>query len=149
MQIILTSKIRHLGDLGDQVNVANGYARNYLIPQQKAVAATPENLKHFEAKRKELEKHAQTTLAQAQQLAAKINDITLVIPAMASEEGKLYGSIGTYEIRAALKEKGLEISKREINLPNGAFHAVGEYTIDLYLHSDVIAVLKLQIISEK
>ncbi len=149
MQIILTEKIRHLGNLGDKVDVRSGYARNYLIPQKKAVMATTANLAHFEEKRAELEKKAQTSLAHAQQRAAKINDTLLVISVMASEEGKLYGSVGTHEIAEALEAKGLEICKREINMPNGAFHATGEYKVDIYLHSDVIAELQLQIVSSK
>ncbi|MCX7114552.1 MAG: 50S ribosomal protein L9 [Gammaproteobacteria bacterium] len=149
MQIILTEKIRHLGNLGDKVDVRSGYARNFLIPQKKAVMATKNNLQHFEERRADLEKKAQTTLSQAQQRAAKINDTTLVISVMASEEGKLYGSVGTHEIAEALQAKDIEICKREINMPNGAFHATGEYTVDIYLHSDVIAVLKLQITSSK
>jgi large subunit ribosomal protein L9 len=149
MQIILTEKIRHLGNLGDKVEVKSGYARNFLLPQKKAVMATQDNLKRFEDKRAELEKKAETSLAQAQQRAAKINDLTLVIPVMASEEGKLYGSVSTHEIKEALTAKGVEVSKREITLPNGAFHATGEYTVDIYLHSDVMATLQIQIVPGK
>lgn len=149
MQVILTEKIRHLGNLGDKVEVKGGYARNYLIPQNKAVRATTENLKAFEAKRADLEKKAQQLLSQAEQRAAKINDLTLEIAAMASEEGKLYGSIGTSEIKDALKAKGLDIMKKEIILPNGAFHATGEYEVDINLHSDVVAKLQIQIVASK
>lgn len=149
MQVILTEKIRHLGNLGDKVNVKNGFARNYLIPQKKAVVATAYNLEQFEKERAELEKKAQANLAQAQQRAAKINDTLLTISAMASEEGKLYGSIGIHEIKEALIAKGIEISKREITLPNGAFHATGEYTVDILLHSDVVAQLQIQVVASK
>lgn len=147
MQVILTEKIRHLGNLGDKVKVKNGFARNYLIPQKKAVVATAENLERFEADRAKLEKKAQTDLAAAEQRAAKLNDITLVISAMASDEGKLYGSVGTHEIKEALDAKKIEVSKREITLPEGPFHATGEYIVDILLHSDVVAALKIQIVS--
>lgn len=149
MHVILTEKIRHLGNLGDKVEVKGGYARNFLIPQKKAVMATNKNLESFEAKRADLEKKAQTSLAQAQQRAAVINDTLLVIKAQASEEGKLYGSVSTHEIKEALNAKGIEISKREISMPNGSFHATGEYTVDIYLHSDVVAALQVQITGEK
>lgn len=149
MQIILTEKIRHIGNLGDKVKVKKGYARNYLIPQQKAIIATKENLERFEADRAELEKKAQTSLAQAQQRAAKIQDTLLVIKAMASEEGKLYGSVGMHEIKEALAQKKIDINKREILLPYGAFHATGDYTIDISLHSDVIVPLQIQIVADK
>lgn len=149
MQIILTENIRRLGHLGDKIEVKNGYARNYLIPQQKAVIATAENLVRFEEKRAELEKKAKQELAHAQQRAEKIQDLTLIITAMASDEGKLYGSIGTHEIKEALQKKKIEISKREISLPNGPFHDIGEYVIDILLHSDVTATLKIQVLSEK
>ena len=149
MQVILTEKIRHLGNLGDKVEVKPGFARNFLIPKKKAVVATNSNLRNFEERRAELEKKAQVALSQAQQRAAKISDTTLVISAMASDEGKLYGSVGTHEIRNALLEKGIEIDKKEIVLSNGTFHATGEYQIEIYLHSDVVAALQIQIIQEK
>lgn len=147
MQVILTEKIRHLGNLGDKVEVKPGFARNYLIPQRKAVSATQANLRAFEERRAELEKKAQTTLNQAQQRAAVINDVLLTIRVMASDEGKLYGSVGTHEIKQALAEKGIEVDKKEIMLPNGPFYATGEYKVEVYLHSDVIAILQIQIVS--
>src|SRR3990167_5352287 len=149
MQVILNEKIRHLGNLGDKVEVKGGYARNYLIPQNKAMRATSANLQAFEARRAELEKKAQQLLSQADQRAAKLNDIVLEIAAMASDEGKLYGSIGTGEIKDALKAKGLEVMKKEIALPNGAFHAIGEYQVDITLHSDVVAKLQVAIVQSK
>lgn len=149
MQVILTEKIRHLGNLGDKIEVKSGYARNYLIPQNKAVRATAVNLKAFETKRTELEKRAQQLLSQAEQRAAKMNDIVLEIAALASDEGKLYGSVGTAEIKEALKNKGLEVMKKEIMLSTGAFHSVGEYQVDINLHSDVVAKLQIQIVQRK
>ncbi|RUR17764.1 50S ribosomal protein L9 [Legionella sp. km535] len=149
MEVILLEKVRNLGNLGDKVNVKSGYGRNYLIPQNKAVFATEKSIELFEKRRAELEKKAQQALAQAEQRASKINDITLVISAMASDEGKLYGSVGVNEIKDALVEKAIEISKREIVMPEGPLHSIGNYTVEVHVHSDVIANLQLEIIPAK
>ncbi|KTD09287.1 50S ribosomal protein L9 [Legionella jamestowniensis] len=149
MEVILLEKIRNLGNLGDKVNVRAGYGRNYLIPQNKAVFATGENIERFEQRRAELEKKAQQSLASAEQRAAKLNDITVVISAMASDEGKLYGSVGPNEIKDALKGKSIEVSKREIVMPEGPIHSIGDYTVEIHVHSDVIANLQVQIVSAK
>lgn len=149
MEVILLEKVRNLGNLGDKVNVKSGYGRNYLIPQNKAVFATEKSIELFEKRRAELEKKAQQALAMAEQRASKINDITLVISAMASDEGKLYGSVGVNEIKDALVEKAIEISKREIVMPEGPLHSIGNYTVEVHVHSDVIANLQLEIIPAK
>jgi large subunit ribosomal protein L9 len=149
MQVILLEKVRNLGNLGDKVDVRSGYGRNYLIPQNKAVFATEKNIELFEQRRAELEKKAQQGLAQAEQRAAKINDMTVVIAAMASDEGKLYGSVGPNEIKEAVLAKSFEISKREIVMPEGPIHSVGDYVVEIHVHSDVIANLQVQIVSSK
>lgn len=149
MQVILMEKVRNLGSLGDKVNVKDGYGRNYLIPQNKAVFATEKNIEQFEKRRAELEKKAQQTLASAEQRAAKLNDTTIVIEAQASDEGKLYGSVGANEIKEALTAKSIEVSKREIVMPEGVLHSVGDYTVEIHVHSDVIANLQIQIVSAK
>lgn len=149
MQVILLENIRKLGRLGDKVNVKPGFGRNYLIPQKKAAFATEKNLKQFEERRAEFEKNAQLALAAAQQRAVKLNDITLTITAMASEEGKLYGSVGIHEIRDALKDRDIEIGKNEILMPNGSIHSVGQYDIEIQLHSEVQAMLKVDVVSGK
>lgn len=148
MQVILLENIRNLGQLGDTVDVKAGYGRNYLIPEHKAVFATKANKAEFEQKRADLEKKAQQVLAQAEQRASKLNDITLIVEAEATDEGKLYGSIGVMEIKDALGRRDIEVSKREISLPDGPIHATGEYVIDVLLHSEVIASLKLEIRSK-
>lgn len=147
MEVILLEKIRNLGDLGDTVNVKAGYGRNYLIPKGKAVFATPDNVAVFEEKRADLEKKAQQLLAQAEQRAAKINDTKLELTVQASEEGKLYGSIGPVEIEHELIEKGLEIQKREIVMPEGPIHYVGDYAVEIHLHTDVVANLEVSVLS--
>lgn len=149
MEVILLEKVRNLGNLGDKVNVKSGYGRNFLIPQNKAVFATENSIALFEQRRAELEKKAQQSLASAEQRAAKLNDITLVISAMASDEGKLYGSVGVNEIKDALAEKSFEVSKREIVMPEGPLHSIGNYVVEIHVHSDVIAQLQIEIVASK
>ncbi|MCC5792868.1 MAG: 50S ribosomal protein L9 [Legionellaceae bacterium] len=145
MEVILLEKIRNLGDLGDKVKVKSGYGRNYLIPQNKAVFATAKNTELFEARRADLEKKAKQLVAQAEQRASKLNDITIEISAQASDEGKLYGSVGPNEIHKALMDRSVEVSKREIVMPEGAIHHVGEHVVEIHLHTDVIANLQVSI----
>lgn len=147
MEVILLEKVRNLGGLGDKVQVKSGYGRNFLIPQNKAVFATPKSIEMFEQRRAELEKKAQQSLATAEQRAAKLNDTTLVIKAMASDEGKLYGSVGVNEIKDALVERSIEISKREIVMPEGPLHSVGNFIVEVHVHSDVIANLQIEIVA--
>ncbi len=147
MEVILLEKMRNLGDLGDRVQVKPGFGRNFLIPQQKAVFATEKNVAAFETQRAELEKKAKENLAKAEKRAEAINVASISITAIARDEGRLYGSIGVSEIKAAIDEKGLEISKREIVLPEGPFHEVGEFHVEIHLHSDVIANLKVEIVA--
>ncbi|MFJ1267452.1 50S ribosomal protein L9 [Legionella lytica] len=145
MEVILLEKVRNLGNLGDKVHVKSGYGRNYLIPQNKAVFATPTNIEMFEQRRSELEKKAQQSLSAAEQRAAKLNDVTLAVNAMASDEGKLYGSVGVNEIKDALVAKGIEVSKREIVMPEGPLHSIGSFVVEVHVHSDVIANLQVEI----
>lgn len=149
MEVILLEKVRNLGNLGDKVNVKAGYGRNFLIPQNKAVFATPKNIELFEQRRSELEKKAQQSLSTAEQRAAKLNDTNLVISAMASDEGKLYGSVGVNEIKDALIGKSIEISKREIVMPEGPLHSIGNFVVEIHVHSDVIAHLNVEIVPTK
>lgn len=149
MEVILLEKVRNLGNLGDKVNVKSGYGRNFLIPQNKAVFATAKSIEQFEQRRADLEKKAQQSLSAAEQRAAKLNDTTLVISAMASDEGKLYGSVGVNEIKEALIAKSIEISKREIVMPEGPLHSIGNFVVEVHVHSDVIAHLQLEIVPAK
>ncbi|MDP1604649.1 MAG: 50S ribosomal protein L9 [Legionella sp.] len=149
MEVILLEKVKNLGNLGDKVNVKAGFGRNFLIPQNKAVFATEKNIENFEQRRAELEKKEQQSFAGAEQRAAKFNDTTLVIAALASDEGKLYGSVGAGEIKDALNAKSIEISKREIVMVDGPIHSIGDYVVEIHLHSDVIANLQVQVVSSK
>jgi large subunit ribosomal protein L9 len=139
MQVILLEKVANLGDLGDQVKVRAGYGRNYLIPQKKAVAATKVNIEMFEARRAELEKAAAETLAAAQARAEQIQAIgTVILARNAGEEGKLFGSVGPADIADALTEAGVAVEKREVILPEGPIHSLGEYVVHVRTHTDVM-----------
>lgn len=148
MQVILLEKIHKLGGLGEQVNVKPGFGRNYLIPQGKAVAATKANVAAFEARRADLEAKAAAALAAAQERAAKIAELTVVISGKAGDEGKLFGSIGTRDIAEAISAKGVAVEKHEVRLPEGALRNVGEYDIALSLHSEVDTTVKLHVVAE-
>lgn len=143
MEVILLEKVDNLGDLGDKVKVKAGYARNYLIPQGKAKYATAENIAEFEARRAELERAAAEALAAAKARAAQFEALEVVITAMAGNEGKLFGSIGTQDIADAVTAAGVPLERREVRLPEGPLRQIGEYQIELHLHSDVDATVKV------
>ena len=149
MEIILLDKIANLGGLGDQVTVKSGYARNFLFPQGKAVPATKENVEKFEQRRAELEAKIAEALATAEAKAEQINALEEVtIAAPAGDEGKLFGSVGTRDIAEAVTAAGVEVSKAEVKLPTGTLRETGEFDIDIQVHGDVTAAIKLVIIAE-
>ena len=148
MEVILLEKIAKLGNLGDKLNVKGGYARNYLLPQGKATAATAANVEAFEARRAELEKQAAEKKAEADARAAKLADLTVTIAANSGDEGKLFGSIGTRDIAEAVSAAGVELDKSEVRLPNGALRSVGEYDVEVHLHTDVEATVKVVVVAE-
>lgn len=148
MNVILLEKVHNLGDLGETVNVKAGYSRNFLIPQGKAVAATADNVAKFEARRAELEAVATDKLAAAEARKAKLDGMQLSIAHKAGEEGKLFGSVGTADIAEAINAAGVEITKSEVRLPEGSLRNIGEYDIDVELHSDVVVTVKLSIVAE-
>lgn len=148
MNIILLERISNLGHLGEEVAVKNGYARNYLIPTGKAVRANAENRKEFEGRREELERAANAKLTDANDRAAKLADRSVVIVARASEEGKLYGSVGTAEIARALSDSILPVAKAEVRMPEGAIRAIGEYEVDIHLYADVTQQVQVQVVAE-
>jgi len=149
MKVILLEKIHNLGKLGDTVNVKPGFGRNFLIPQGKAVPATEENISKFEARRAELEKAAAEKLVLAQKRAEKLKDVVIELIRKTVDETKLFGSIGVKEIVDELIAKGLEVEKREINLPTGPIREIGEYNIEVLLHPDVISTIKVKVEQEK
>jgi len=148
MEVILLEKIENLGGLGDRVNVKPGYGRNYLIPKGKAAPATAENIAEFEARRAELEKQAGEALAAAEARREQLADRTITIKSRVGEEGKLFGSIGTADIAHAIGEAGVEVERHEIRLPTGAYRQVGEYDVEIHLHTDINTVIKLLIEAE-
>lgn len=149
MQVILLDKIGNLGSLGDTVNVKSGYARNFLIPQGKAVMATKANVAMFESRRAELEAKVAEQLAAAQTRADQVNALeAVVIASKASDEGKLFGSIGTRDIADAITAAGVKVSKSEVRLPEGALRNVGAYEVSVQLHSEVFATAKVQVVAE-
>lgn len=149
MEVILLEKIDNLGGLGDKVRVRPGYARNYLLPQGKAKFATPENIAEFEARRAELERAAAEALAAAQTRRESLAGMVIEMKAKAGSEGKLFGSIGPGDIADAVTARGVEVEKREVRMPEGPLRQVGEYEIELHLHADVNAEIRIIVIGEE
>jgi len=148
MNVILLEKVQNLGELGDQVSVKAGYGRNFLIPQGKAITATEANVAQLETRRAELEKAAAEKLAIAETRKTALDALELTIAHQAGEEGKLFGSIGTIEITKAITDAGSEVTKAEVRLPEGALRHVGDFEINIELHSDVVATVKLSVVAE-
>ena len=148
MQVILMEKLANLGDLGDVVKVKDGYARNFLIPQGKAKRATEENLKVFEARRAELEKAQAAALEQAKGRGAKLDGLMLKITQKAGVDGKLFGSVTNYDIVDALKAQGNEVERAQVRMPAGPLKQVGEFPIQIALHTDVVVTITVSVIGE-
>jgi len=148
MEVILLEKVGKLGGLGNKVTVKSGFARNFLIPFGKAVPANEANVAEFVARRAELEKAAADKLAAAEARAAELNEKAVTIASKAGDEGKLFGSIGVRDIADAVTAAGVEVSKSEVRLPEGPLRAVGDYEIDIQLHSDVTATINLAVVAE-
>ena len=149
MQVILLEKIDKVGLLGDLVDVKSGFARNFLLPQGKAQMATPENMEAFKQRRAELEKQQAEALASATSRKAALDGMTVSITSRAGTEGKLFGSIGTEEIRQAFEAAGQSVEKKEIRMPEGPLRAVGEHPVTLHLHSDVDAEIVVNVVGEE
>ena len=149
MKVILLNTIRNLGALGETVEVAPGYGRNFLVPQGKATYATAENAKKFEIRRAELEAVAAEAIKAAQakqQLLAALKPITISVKV--GEEGKLFGSIGTRDIADAITAAGIAVDKSQVILPMGVLRQIGEYDIEIEVHSNVMAVVKVNMVAE-
>ena len=149
MEIILLETIDRLGGLGDLVKVRAGFARNYLLPQGKAKLATAENIAEIEARRAELEKHEAEVLAAAKTRAEQLEGMEISIAAKSGGEGKLFGSITNANITEAINEKGIEVEKSEIRMPEGPIRVAGEYDIDIHLHAEINTTIKLTVIGEE
>lgn len=148
MEVILLEKVANLGNLGDKVSVKAGYGRNFLIPQSKAVPASKDNIEKFEARRAELEKAAAESLGEANKRAEHLANVGKVtIGSNAGDEGKLFGSVGPADIADALTATGMVFEKREILLPEGPIHMLGEYEINVRLLSDVIQPVTIEVVA--
>jgi large subunit ribosomal protein L9 len=148
MQIILLEKVVNLGNLGDVVKVKDGYARNFLIPQRKAKRATPAAMAEFEARRAELERVAAEKLAAAQAVAEKMSGLAVSVARKAGMDGRLFGSVGNADIAEALKAAGFDIDKADVRMPEGPLKAIGEFPIDVALHTDVLANITVSVVAE-
>src|SRR5438876_10990724 len=149
MQVILLEKIHNVGDLGEVVKVKQGFARNYLIPHGKAKRATPENLKLLEEKRTELERAAAEKQTQAQEQAAKIEGLTLQITQKAGVDGRLFGSVTNVDVVEALQKQGHEVERSQIRMPQGPLKQVGDYPIQIALHTDVTSTVTVSVLGEQ
>lgn len=145
MQIILLDKVVNLGGLGDVVKVKDGYARNYLIPQGKAKRATQANLAEFEARRAELERQQAEKLAAAQELAAKLEGVTVQVSRKAGMDGRLFGSVSNADVAEALVAQGFAVERSSIRMPDGPLKTVGEVQLEVGLHSDVVATITVAV----
>lgn len=148
MQVILMEKVANLGNLGDVVKVKDGFARNFLLPQGKAKRATEANIAAFEVQRVALEKAQAEALAKAQERGAKIDGLTLQIAQKAGVDGRLFGSVTNYDIVEALKAQGHEVERAMVRMPEGPLKQVGDYEIQIQLHTDLVVTVKISVLGE-
>jgi len=148
MQIILLEKVVNLGNLGEVVKVKDGYARNFLIPKKMAKRATPAAMAEFEARRAELEKIAAEKLAAAQGVAEKMAGLSVTVARKAGMDGRLFGSVGNADVAEALKAAGFDVDKAAVRMPEGPLKAIGEFPLDIALHTDVLANITVAVVAE-
>ena len=148
MKVILLDKIIRLGDIGDVVNVKSGFARNFLIPQKKAMFANDENIKIVEAKKAELALESEDLKVKAQAAADSVSGKEIVIKVSVSEEGTMYGSIGTREIEEACQQADIQIDKSQIQLPEGPIKEIGEHSVSISFHQEVSTEIIVKVESE-
>ncbi|UCV02046.1 50S ribosomal protein L9 [Dechloromonas denitrificans] len=148
MQIILLEKVVNLGNLGDIVKVKDGYARNFLIPKKIAKRATPAAKAEFEVRRAELEKIAADKLVAAQGVAEKLTGVSVSVARKAGLDGRLFGSVGNADIAEALKAAGFVVDKSAIRLPDGPLKTIGDFPLDVALHTDVLASINVAVVAE-
>lgn len=148
MQIILLDKVVNLGSLGDVVKVKDGYARNFLIPSGRARRATQSAVAEFEARRADLEKAAAAKLAEAQALGEKIAGTTLKLTQKAGVDGRLFGSVTNHDVAEELNKQGFAVVKASVRMPNGPLKMVGDYTVQVNLHTDVTVDVNVTVLGE-
>lgn len=148
MNVILLEKVSNLGSLGDKVSVKAGYGRNYLIPFGKAVPATESNIADFEARRAQLQAAADAKVAEAQARADQLAELKVSIAVNAGDEGKLFGSVGTSDIAEAISKAGVAVDRSEVRLPEGSIREIGEFAVQIQLHSDVTATVLVIVVAQ-
>ncbi|VVD81900.1 50S ribosomal protein L9 [Pandoraea pneumonica] len=148
MQVILLEKVVNLGNLGDIVKVKDGFARNFLIPNKKARRATKDAIAEFEVRRAELEKAAADKLAAAQAEGEKLGGLTVQISQKAGVDGRLFGSVTNFDIAEALATQGFKVEKMQVRLPNGPLKTVGDFPVQVALHTDVIVDVTISVLGE-
>ena len=149
MKLILQESITGLGNPGDLVQVKSGYGRNYLLPSGKAIIANEENMKVYEAKQEELKLQEEKRLESAKEIFEKINEFSVSQNVAISEEGTMYGSVGTKEISELLEANDFQIERSAVRLPEGSLKELGNYMIDIDLHPEVIAKINLELKPEE
>ncbi len=148
MQIILLDKVVNLGNLGEIVKVKDGYARNFLIPSGRARRATAAAKQEFEVKRVELEKAAAAKLAESQGLGEKLGGTTIKLTQKAGVDGRLFGSVTNHDIAEELVKNGYKVVKSQIRMPNGPIKLVGDSTVSVALHTDVVVEITVSVYGE-
>ena len=148
MQIILMEKVVNLGNLGDLVKVKDGYARNFLIPKGKARRATPVAIKEFEGRRAELEKVQGEKLALAQAQGEKLQGLTIQISQKAGVDGRLFGSVTNFDIAEELGKQGYKVAKSQVRMPTGPIKMVGDSSVSVQLHTDVVVDVTVSVYGE-
>ena len=149
MQIILLQKMQHLGELGDEVQVKPGFARNYLIPQGKAVAATTTNRADFESRRADLVRQQAAILATAEARAQALAEVTVTVARRAGEGGRLFGSVGATDIAEAIQAAGVDVHKSEVRLSEGPIRQTGEHSVAIHLQLGVDATVTVVVEPER
>jgi large subunit ribosomal protein L9 len=149
MKLILQESITGLGNPGDLVQVKSGYGRNYLLPTGKAIVANEENMKVYEAKQEELKLQEEKRLESAKEIFEEINEFSVSQNVAISEEGTMYGSIGTKEISELLEANDFQIERSAVRLPEGSLKEIGNYVIDIELHPEVVAKVNLELKPEE
>ncbi|WP_332815411.1 50S ribosomal protein L9 [Ramlibacter sp.] len=148
MQVILLDKVVNLGNLGEIVKVKDGYARNFLIPSGRARRATEANKAEFEAKRAELEKAAAAKLAESQAQGEKLAGTVLKLTQKAGVDGRLFGSVTNHDIAEELEKQGYKVHKSQVRMPAGPIKMVGESTVGVALHTDVVVEINVTVYGE-
>ena len=146
MEVILKEDIKNLGEIGDVVSVKPGYGRNFLVPQGKAVFATADNLKNLEQQKEELRKKQEGELSLLREKAQTFEGLKLTIEGNVTEEGTLYGSIGTIDIANAANEKGIELERSYINMPEGRIKTIGSHDVELLFHPEIQVVINVEVV---